>query len=232
MASRTAADVLADVTGAMVRQDDVHDVLNRLLRDCLELLGAEAVGVMVLPVDGRLELLGATSHRAAELELFQIQTESGPCTDAIRRDEAICVVSKEEIMRLWPEVGAAVVGAGYASVNAFPVRWQGRVLGGLNVFRRSVETTDEQQTLGQTVADVISLILVHTVALTSDEVARSLRRVIAGRAVIERAKGVLAHQQGIDMGAAYEAVLEVSRERGVSLTAAAQSVVRSAHARS
>lgn len=55
---------------------------------------------------------------------------------------------------------------------------------------------------------------------------------IAGRAVIEQAKGVLAYQRAIDMGAAYGALLEVGRERGVSLTAAAESIVRSAHDRS
>ena len=84
---------------------------------------------------GDLSLLSSSSHRAAELEMLQIQRSSGPCVDAIRSGQHVSAIGADELTRRWEEVGQAIVRSGFQRVDAYPMRWRGRVLGGLNIFR-------------------------------------------------------------------------------------------------
>jgi hypothetical protein len=115
---RTAAQAFADATSALTREHDVTDVLARLVADCAQLLSAEAIGVLVLNAHSDLELLASTSHRVAELELFQIQHDSGPCIDAIRSSEIVSAAGATEMNRRWPAVGPAISHAGYHALRA------------------------------------------------------------------------------------------------------------------
>src|ERR1700761_7216255 len=109
MMPRTAAQALADATSALTQQYDVTDILARLVTDCADVLSADAIGALVLSSQGELELLTSTSHSVAELELFQIQYETGPCIEAIHSSLPVVVDTAEEIGRRWPEVGGAIV---------------------------------------------------------------------------------------------------------------------------
>ncbi|GAB2854659.1 GAF and ANTAR domain-containing protein [Nocardioides pacificus] len=229
MTARTAVQVFAEATHAVVEQRDAHDTLARLLSGCLEVLDADAAGVMVVADGGELELLAATSHRVEELELYQAQADRGPCRDVIHAGEALALGPADALVERWGEVGRAVVDAGFDAVAAFPVMWQGRVLGGLNVFRSSerAEVADE---LGQAFADVISLLLVRSLDLSVDELSARIRSVLAGRSRIEQAKGVLAFQESIAIADAYDRLVELSRKRGRPIGETAAWVVEQAAA--
>src|SRR5215207_6896426 len=79
----TSGQAFAAANAAMVRGVDGASTVHVLLSDCLELLGAETAGVLVRVGEQGLEMLAATSHRAAELELYQSQIHSGPCVEVI-----------------------------------------------------------------------------------------------------------------------------------------------------
>lgn len=82
--SPTTTDVLAATVAQMVGHGDVTDHLGHLLTDGTGLLQASALGLLVRAhPDEPLELLSATSHRVAELELFQRQLDQGPCVDVL-----------------------------------------------------------------------------------------------------------------------------------------------------
>jgi hypothetical protein len=229
MTATSPGRAFAAATAALVCQDDLHNILTELLADCQRVLSVDAVGVMVSPTDNDLELLGASSHRAVELELFQIQHDKGPCRDCIHSGELITAASAAEILDRWGEVGEAILGAGFSSLQAFPMRWQGRVLGGLNTFRSTYQEGPDDLSVGQAFADMMTLLLVRSTGLSDQDLAARINEAIAGRAVIERAKGVLAYRLGVDMGDSYRRLLEHALANDLSVSAAAEQVVRDAH---
>jgi hypothetical protein len=228
MTPRTASDAFADAAAALVHDEDVADVLLRLLQDCAGFTRAAAVGVIVRGQNGGFEVLAATSHRVGDLEIYQIQQDEGPCLDAVGSGAPVAVCSPEEIVELWPTVGEAMVAMGYQSVYAQPMSWRDRRIGGLNLFRTTAEplgASDAQ--LVQAFADLCTAVILHGAA-TGDLLAEGVRRALYDRVVIERAKGVLAEQRSIDMPAAYEVLLQMTAERATTLTETASQVVRSA----
>lgn len=223
---RTSTQILADATSAMVLEQDVTGTLATLLGDCGEVLSAAAVGLLVRSHTGEVELLSSTSHAVADLELFQIQQAAGPCIDAIAGDSAISVIGSADILARWPGVGRAIVDCGYESVHASPLRWRGGTLGALNAFFvDSTPMTKERVLLAQAFADVATLMVMQAVELTADEVRERIRSALAGRIIIEQAKGVIAFQQTLDMSSAYELLVKTANLNRTLLTAAAQEIV-------
>ncbi len=230
---RTTADAFGDAAAAMVSEHVVADVLAQLLADCKSLVSAGAVAVMVVEHTDELSLLSSSSHRAAEIELLQIQRSHGPCVEAIRSGTHVSAAGADEIIRRWDGVGAAIVRSGYERVDAYPMRWQGRVLGGLNIFRLSHEDLDDEiETLSQAFADVATLVVVQSTEIPSDQIAARVHEAIMARAQIEQAKGVLAHVHGIEMAEAYDELRRLAGENGHSLTKTALDVVREQYERS
>ncbi|WP_255372134.1 GAF and ANTAR domain-containing protein [Cellulosimicrobium sp. CUA-896] len=227
---RTSTQALAASTSALLRGDDVTDLLARLLADAVAFLPVDGAAVLVAGPYGALELLSATSHREQQLELYQAQVDEGPCVDTVRDVAEVVCVGADEIVGRWPTVGVAVVGSGFSAVHAFPLRWHDGALGGLNLFGTDASSfSPEECALAQSFADVATLAVVHPTALADDEVRRRVEQALEGRAVVERAKGVLAHQLGVDPGDAYDEL--VARARGGSLTATAEAVVAEASRR-
>jgi GAF domain-containing protein len=229
MKRRTAAQVLADATSSLVQTHDVTDSLARLLGDCAEVLSAAAVGLLVWSDRGEIELLSSTSHAIAELELFQIQQATGPCIDAISSDSEISVVGSAQIMAHWPGVGRTITEAGYRAVHASPLRWHGQNLGAMNVFFTEPQTlTKEQSLVAQAFADVATLVVMQPAELSDLEVGERTRSALAGRTVVEQAKGVIAQQRGVDMPSAYDLLMGMATEHQASLSVVAEDFVRMA----
>ncbi len=225
--NRTTADAFGDAAAAMVSEHVVADVLARLLADCTELVAAEAAAILVVDRTDELSLLSSSSHRAAEIEMLQIQRSNGPCVEAIRTGVHVTATGDDELTTRWGVVGQAITGSGYTRVDAYPMRWRGRVLGALNLFRRtSTDLDHETETLSQAFADVATLVVVQSTEIPSDQIAARVHEAIMARAQVEQAKGVLAHLRGVDMAEAYEELRRLTAEDGGSLTETALRVVR------
>ncbi|MFD5538841.1 GAF domain-containing protein [Streptomyces sp. NPDC127079] len=104
--------------------DDVDPVvlLDRLAGNCAETTGADAVGVMMAPLRGGLRTMAVTDERAALLELFQLQTEEGPCIDAYRQGERVNAPDLAASDGRWPQVTPFAREAGFRSAHAVPLR--------------------------------------------------------------------------------------------------------------
>lgn len=192
----------------------------------------DAVGVLVLDGHGQLDLLSSTSHQAAELETFQIQQDSGPCIEAIRTGQLISVTAPGELSERWPQVGPAILAAGFRCVHAYPLRWHGHTLGAMNVFHTTTQAAaGDCVLLGQTFADIVTIAITQTTDdITLDQISHRLQQALQGRSTIELAKGVLAYQHNLDMAAAYEHLLSLVPPGG-ALTATAAAVIARAHQR-
>ncbi len=116
--------------------------------------------------------------------------------------------------------------SGFDTVLATPMRWHDRVLGGLNLFWKAPRSlTQDELELAQAFADIATLALMQSPADGPELVIQRLRTALQGRVVIERAKGVLAQTDDLEMDAAFARLVEVSEESGRSLTQVAQGIL-------
>jgi GAF domain-containing protein len=227
MRPSTSGAAFAAANAAMIRGVDGSSTVHVLLADCLRLLGADAAGVVVRVGDQGLELLAATSHRAVELELYQVQVHNGPCVDVIESGASIAAQGEEELRDRWPDFGRAMSEAGFETIHALPMTWHGRVLGGLNLFWSAPKTlTEEEGDMAQAFADISTLALMQSAA-TDDpaEIPERLRAALQGRVLIERAKGVLAQTENLEMDRAFERLMQRSDEVSRPLTEVAQGIL-------
>jgi GAF domain-containing protein len=232
MTARTATQALADATAALTSGRDVTDVLDRLVRDSADVLGAQAVGLLVLAPGGDLELLTATSHQVAELELFQIQQDTGPCIEAIRGGSPVSGDRHDDIRVRWPRIGDAIISAGYRTVHAYPLRWRGRTLGALNAFHASDTPADaDAGLLGQALADIATAVIVQSADLSAEQVTERVQRALQARTVIEQAKGVLAYTRNLDTAAAYDLLRRLAADHDATITDIATGIIIRARTR-
>src|ERR1039457_6224443 len=66
----------------LVTDFDIVEFLPGLSVDSVEVLGAEAAGVMLVDGRGGLRLIASSEERMRLLELFELQGAQGPCLDA------------------------------------------------------------------------------------------------------------------------------------------------------
>ena len=224
MTSRTAAEAFAAATSALVDHIDPAGILANLLSDCVGVLGADSAGLLVRTSRNHgLELLSSTSHRAAELELFQLQHATGPGLDAMNSMLPHGASAETRLSERWPPVGAAIAAAGYQTVHAYPVRFRGTCLGALNTFYRCVvdESPDPR---GQTFADIATLVVTQQIEMSESVITARVEEAIRGRIVIEQAKGVIAYRENMQTGEAYARLRSLAGRWGVTLTQAAERV--------
>ena len=224
MKRASVSDVLATANAAMVARDpDVTGALAALLAGVVDSLPARAAAVLV-EVEGALQLLAATNHRVADLEAYQSQVDDGPCLDALRTSTEVHAVGADELERRWPLTGPVIVAAGYRSVQALPLTWQGRVFGALNVFRENEDGFAEQQAECRALADAVTLVIASSQP-DEERIVSGLNAALEERALVELAKGALAHTLSRDMSGAFEALLDLAHEEGLTLGTAARQVM-------
>jgi GAF domain-containing protein len=229
MTDRIPAQAVTELLAELVREHETTDVFSRLVQECRDHLAADAVAVLVTTAHHGLELLSATSHRVAELELYQAQQLVGPCVDVVRTAEPLSSVGADEIAGRWPEVGKAIVDAGFLAVHALPMTWHGRPLGGLNVFGTSPDPLPPSSlTVAQNFANIASLALVQPDELSQVELDERVDEAMNGRIIIEQAKGVLAQTLGLDMAEAYDLLAQRAVRDGWTLTETARGVIHDA----
>ena len=230
MTATTITEALARATSGLVRPHDTTDALARLLADAVHALGGAAGGLVLTDGDDGLELLAVTSHRAGEVELYQIQHRRGPCHEAAREGAVVSCRSAADLAARWGDVGEAIVDSGFTAVHAFPVAWAGEPYGALNVFHTATPRGDEAELLpaGRAFADVASLVIVAPQDVDVVELGRRKRLALAGRTVVEQAKGVIAFREDMGTDDAYARLLELARARGVTLGDMARRVLLAA----
>ncbi|HET6166974.1 MAG TPA: GAF and ANTAR domain-containing protein [Marmoricola sp.] len=216
----TLADTLVD-------DYDVVELLGRLVTDCVGLLDVDAAGILLINQHRVLELVASSDEASRLMEVFQLESHSGPCVDAVQSGEPVLITSLEELHRRWPAFGAAVEGVGYSSVYAFPMRLRAETIGALNLFRSGTSTLAAfDQRLAQAMADIGTIgILQHRALTRSSDLADQLQLALNTRISIEQAKGVLAEYGGVRMDEAFHAIRAFARENRLKLSDVARSLI-------
>src|SRR6266487_19927 len=207
------SQTFVELTDTMVAGFDVIDFLHMLTDRSVQLLDVSAAGLLLADPRGEMRVVAASSEAARLLELFQLQNDQGPCLDCFRSGKAVHVADLNDTAARWPRFGSAALQAGFAAVQALPMRLREHVVGALNLFRASPgDFLPADIRIGQALADVATIGLLHERSMRhSDALNEQLQTALNSRVVIEQAKGKLAERLGVDMDQAFALLRDHAR---------------------
>jgi transcriptional regulator with GAF, ATPase, and Fis domain len=231
MDGQLLSQTFVELTDTMVADFDVIDFLHVLTSRSAELLDVSAAGLLLADPRGGLRVLAASTEAARLLELFQLQSDQGPCLDCFRSGQPVEATDLSADQR-WPRFAAAAGQAGFSAVQALPMRLRDQVIGALNLFRATAGPFDaEAVRVGQALADVATIGLLHERSMRhSDTLNEQLQTALNSRVIIEQAKGKLAERLGIDMGQAFTILRDQARNRNQRLSDLARAFVEGTQA--
>jgi transcriptional regulator with GAF, ATPase, and Fis domain len=220
-------DAFVELADCLVEDFEVTDLLHRLIDHALQLLDADAAGIMLADAAGVLQVVASNSHAVEALELFELQADAGPCVECYRTGEPVTPGSLDEMRAWWPTFAPAVEALGYSSAQAVPMRLRDEVIGALNIFRTAEGALDARDLkLARALADVATVSLVADRTITARQLlADQLQRALTSRVVLEQAKGMLAERSGIGVDEAFTAMRDHARRSGRGLRDVAADVV-------
>ena len=222
------ATTLVELADTLVGDFDVVELLTRLADRCVEVLDVDAAGLMLVAPDGDLRVMASSSAAMRVLELFELQSQEGPCLDCYRTGQAVLNQDLTSAGGRWPRFTVEAVQAGFRSVQALPLRVRGSVIGALNLFHReSTEMSQGDLDAAQALADVATVaILQHRSVVETQLVNAQLHHALHSRIAIEQAKGVVAEREGLDVEAAFTRLLTHARNHQLRLADVAHEVIR------
>ncbi|WP_433505389.1 GAF and ANTAR domain-containing protein [Pseudonocardia halophobica] len=226
---RSASHAFVVLADTMVADYDAIDLLDRLIGFCVDLLPAEAAGIVLGDARRELRVVAASSEAAELMELLQLQSDEGPCLDCFQSATPVSVADLTGAAARWPRFVAAVAERGqFRAVHALPLRLRGQAIGALNLFDREPGSLPEGDlALGQALADVATIGILQERAIRRAEVVNEqLQMALTSRVTIEQAKGVLSQQLGVSVEVAFERLRSYARSHNGKLAVVASQIVR------
>src|ERR1700727_2730420 len=156
------SETFVELTDTMVADFDVIDFLHVLTDRSVQLLDVSAAGLLLADPRGELRVVAASSEAARLLELFQLQNDQGPCLDCFRAGQPVTAADIAAATPRWPRFAPAAQQAGFAAVQALPMRLREQTIGALNLFRATPGAFSPTDIgIGQALADVATISLLQ-----------------------------------------------------------------------
>ncbi|GAB3921434.1 GAF and ANTAR domain-containing protein [Kribbella albertanoniae] len=221
------AEVFIELADTLVDNYDVIDLLHTLCERSVELLQADAAGLILADQRSELHVMASTSEEAKLLELFVLQADEGPCLDCYSTGEQVVNIDLDEVEARWPRFHAATAAVGFRSTHAIPLRLRGQVLGVLNLFCSDrVTLSDSDVALGQALCDIATVGLLQERTVRRGEVlAEQLQSALNTRILIEQAKGVLSERSRISVDDAFGLMRAHARRNHLQLGVVAAGLI-------
>ncbi len=218
---------LVELADSLVDDFDVVELLSRLTERCVEVLAVSAAGVLLLAPNGEMRVVASSSEAMRVVELFELQSDEGPCLDCFRTGEPVINLDLATANGRWPRLAPIAIDAGFRSVHAIPMRLRQSTIGALNLFGHEVGAmADEGVVAAQALADVATITILQQRAFAESRILNDqLNHALNSRVVIEQAKGVLAERAGLSMEAAFEALRRYARTNNLRLVDLARGVI-------
>jgi hypothetical protein len=220
-------DTFVELADTLIDDFDVIDFLHLLVDRCVELLDVDAAGLLLANQRGELQVIATSNEQVRLLELFQLQNDEGPCLDAFGGGTVISQPDLGAAGGRWPRFAAAATAAGFAAVDALPMRLRHELIGALNLFR-----TEPGELAPTALRTAEALVAVATIGLLQERSIRNqeilteqLQTALNSRVIIEQAKGLVAERYGMDMEGAFAALRGYARSHNLKLSDVARSVI-------
>ena len=227
MNQQLLAKTFVELADNLVADFDLIDFLRLLTDRCVGMLGASAAGVLLADRDGELRVMAASDEQVRLLELFQLQSDEGPCLEAFRTGTPVLVADLTREIERWPRFATAAHRSGFTAVQALPMRLRDEVVGALNLFHTAPTPIDPADApFAQALADVATIsVLQQRTTERSTLVNEQLQSALNSRVLIEQAKGKLAERHHTDMEQAFSALRSYARSHNRRLSDVARAFI-------
>ena len=211
---------LVDLVDSLVADFDIVDLLTLLSDRCVEALDVAAAGVMISAPAGHLQVVASSSDAMRTLELFQLQSDQGPCLDAYRSGKPVINQDLRANLGRWPRFTPHAIAAGFRSTHSLPMRLHGQTIGALNLFRVDNGTLDpDDVAAAQAFADVATVAIIQNRATADTQALNNqLNHALTSRVIIEQAKGKISEAAHLDMDQAFQRLRHHARNHNLRLT--------------
>lgn len=221
-----ARELLQRFAKTLVREYDIDEVLGDLAGELRSILDVAGAGVMLVDDDDNLRLVSSSDGKLKYLEDLQIELNEGPCLQAYRTGERVFAADLRYDPE-FPKFGPRAVEVGMLAVFSYPLHYEQRAFGALNLYRSEPGGFEEsQKEVGAAFADIATLYLMHG---SDDEqrerINRQLQGALDSRVLIEQAKGFVASACGLTVDQAFDLVRRHARGNGRELREVASEIV-------
>ena len=210
---------LVDLADNLVDDFDVVELLSLLSERCVGALDVTAAGVMLAGPSGALEVIASSSEAMRTLEVFQVQSDEGPCLDAYRTGKQVVNLDLAAAGTRWPRFSASAAAKGFHAAHSFPLRLRRRTIGALNLLRSDPGSLQEGDiAAAQALADIATIAIIqHQISIDAQTLTTQLSAALNSRIVIEQAKGKVAQATGSDMEQAFRRLRSHARNHNLRL---------------
>jgi GAF domain-containing protein len=218
---------MVQLADTLVDEFDIVDLLSVLSDRCVDVLDIAAAGIMLATPDGQLRAMSSSNEAMRVVELFELQSEEGPCLDCFRSGQPVVNQDLTTANQRWPNFAPVAVAAGFLAADSLPMRLRGNVIGALNLFRTETGSlTDDDVLVAQALADIATIAILqnrNTVAVT--EVNAQLSTALSSRILVEQAKGIIAERRRISVDEAFSQLRRHARNHNLRLVDVARRTV-------
>ncbi|KOV70574.1 hypothetical protein ADL01_20775 [Streptomyces sp. NRRL WC-3618] len=209
-----------EITEAFVHLTDTFSpstdptvLLHHLVDHSLRLSSADSAGVMLSTARGGLRPMAVSDRRAELTEVFQAQSEQGPCVDAFRSGTPVYAPRLEACSERWPLFVELAARAGFAGAHALPIRVGHHTIGALNLLTEPpLALSDGELRMIQAFARVTAVSLMHwtSTPLEPHEIVTRTQAALSRKAALDTAAGMLAAAGSMSLAEAADALLSYS----------------------
>ena len=223
------AAAFAELGCINLAENDLSQVLSRVADLARQTVpGADEASVTM--VRGSIAgTTASTGHLALALDEWQYQRGSGPCLEAATAQATISVPDLADEAR-WPEWAQHAVAAGARSSLSVGLPIEERLGGGLNLYGvRQAAFDDDAVVLAETFAGYAAVALANANLYgVTARLTRQLQTAMAGRAVIEQAKGIVMGRRRCSADEAFAILTRISQDSNRKLRDVAAALVAKA----
>jgi GAF domain-containing protein len=193
-------------------EQGLQRALQQLASAAKELLGVDGAGLMLADERGELRWATASDQETQAIEEGQERLGQGPCVNAFAEHAPMAMrdAAKEPH---WGKITDVVTGQEMRAGLSVPVQLEGGPIGTLDLYSAKPRDWDQAEiSAAQVYAALAATLLSQAVgAQVKGRLAEQLQTAFAHRTRIERAKGMLMLQEGIDDAEAFERLRSAAR---------------------
>jgi GAF domain-containing protein len=217
---------LAELSTFLVSDRSTADMLTRIAVLAVEAVPPAMFAGITMMVDDRVRTQAFTDPTCPEIDQAQYESGHGPCLEAFRQGSAIVVESLAGDDR-WPEFAAAAMAHGVRSTLSMPMLAGARPVGAMNFYAgvdRAFGAAEEE--VGRLFAAQAAVVLVNAEAYWDARLkSEHLERALAGREVIDLAKGIIMNTTHCGPDQAFETLVKQSQGENRKLRDVAADIV-------
>jgi GAF domain-containing protein len=199
-------------------EDDLAGAMQQVASAAKALLGVDGAGLMLADERGELRWATASDQQTQIIEEGEERLGEGPCVNAFAEHAPMAMrdATKEPH---WGRITNVVTGQEMRAGLSVPVQLEGGPIGSLDLYSAAPRDWDQAEISAAQVYAALAATLLSRAAAAQvkGRLADQLQVAFEHRNRIERAKGMLMMQEGIDDAAAFERLRSAARSTRRSL---------------